>query len=169
VRALGADGSSLKGGGDTSVVLKRRFAVDDASAFGIELGVKFPTARRDLGSGHRDVGVNGIYSTDFGGKWHADINVSATRLGGAEAAASSWQQGWAAALSRTLNDRWSGVGELSGTRRRGAASTSQALVATSYSVSPAVALDVGVSKGLNSASGGWSVFTGATFMAARLF
>ena len=33
----------------------------------------------------------------------------------------------------------------------------------------AVSLDMGVSKGLNAASGGWSVFTGITFLAARLF
>jgi hypothetical protein len=61
------------------------------------------------------------------------------------------------------------VGELSGTQRRGAGSTTQALVAASYSVSPGLTVDFGVSKGLNAASGGWSVFSGATFLAARLF
>ena len=34
---------------------------------------------------------------------------------------------------------------------------------------PAVTLDAGVSKGLNAASGKWSLFTGVTFLAARLF
>jgi hypothetical protein len=169
LRQLGADGGTVRGAGDTSVVLKRRFAVDDASAFGVELGVKLPTARRELGSGRSDVGINGIYSTDFAGKWHADINVSATHLGGADAAASAWQKGWAAALSRNLSERWSAVGELSGTQRGGAGRTTQALVAATYSISPAIAVDLGVSKGLSAASGGWSVFTGATFLAARLF
>ena len=79
------------------------------------------------------------------------------------------QKGWAAALSRNLTDKWSAVGELSGTQRGGAGRTSQALVATSYSVSPALVVDLGVSKGLSAASGGWSVFTGLTFLAARLF
>jgi hypothetical protein len=164
-----ADGSNLRGGGDTSIVLKRRFAVDDAAAFGAELGVKFPTARRNLGSGHSDIGINGIYSSDFAGQWHVDINASATHVGGADPGVSAWQKGWAAALSRNLSDRWSAVGELSGTQRGGAGRTSQALVASTYSISPALALDVGVSKGVSAASGGWSVFTGATFLAGRLF
>jgi hypothetical protein len=169
LRQLGADGTRVRGGGDTSFVLKRRFAVDDASAFGVELGVKFPTARRELGSGHSDVGLNGIYSTDFAGRWHADINASATHLGAFDPQAGSWQKAWAAAVSRSLGERWSVVGELSGTQRDGAGHTSQALVATTYSISPAIALDIGVSKGLSAASGGWSVFTGATFLAGRLF
>jgi hypothetical protein len=169
VHQLGADGGSARGGGDTSFVLKRRFARDDASAFGVELGVKLPTARRELGSGHSDVGINGIYSADFAGKWHVDINASATRLGGSDPGASAWQKGWAAALSRNVTERWSAVGELSGTQRGGVGRTAQALVATTYSISPAIAVDLGVSKGLSAASGGWSVFTGATFLAGRLF
>ncbi len=169
VRERSAAGSSLSGGGDTTVVLKRRFAVDDASAFGLELGAKFPTARRDLGSGHTDGSVNAIYSSDFSQSWHVDVNLSATRLGGPTAGASAWQRGWAAAVSRTLTDRLSAVAELSGTQRGGADRTSQALVATSYSLSPGMVVDLGVSKGLNTASGGWSVFTGMTFLAARLF
>lgn len=169
VRQLNADGSRSKGGGDTTVVLKRRFAVDSASAFGAELSVKIPTARGDLGSGHTDVGFNGIYSADFGSNWHVDLNVSATHLGGTPPGESSWQKGWAASLSRNLTDRWGVVAELSGTQRGGAGRTAQALVATSYSVSPALAVDLGVSKGLGAASGGWSVFTGVTFLAARVF
>lgn len=169
VRELAADGNSVRGGGDTSIVLKRRFAVDDASAFGAELSAKLPTARRELGSGHTDVGVNGIYSADFAQHWHVDLNAFATHLGGAEAGTSAWQKGLAASLSRTLSHQWSAIGELSGTQRSGTARTSQALVAASYSPSHTVTFDVGVSKGLSTASGGWSVFTGVTFLAARLF
>jgi len=169
VRQRNADGTADHGLGDTSLVLKRRFAVNDASAFGLELGVKFPTARGALGSGHTDAGLNGIYSSDFAPDWHVDVNLAATRLGGADPGASAWQKGWAASLSRNLSDKWSAGFELSGTRRGGADSTSQALVSTSYSISPAAVVDFGVSKGLNSASGGWSVFSGITFLAARLF
>jgi hypothetical protein len=169
VRQRNADGTTDRGFGDTSLVLKRRFAVDDASAFGAELGVKFPTARDSLGSGHTDVGLNGIYSSDFAGDWHVDINLMATHLGGVDAGTSAWQKGWAGSLSRNLNDKWSAGFELSGTQRRGADSTAQALVSTSYSLSPGAVIDFGVSKGLNNASGGWSVFSGITFLAARLF
>jgi hypothetical protein len=82
---------------------------------------------------------------------------------------SHWQKGWAAALSRNVSERWGVVGEFSGTRQGGHASTTQALVAASYSVSKAVTLDFGASKGLSSASGGWSMFSGLTFLAAQLF
>jgi len=164
-----ADGSTLSGGGDTSIVVKRRLAVSEASAFGLELGANFPSARTGIGSGHTDVGLNGIYSSDLAENWHVDINLSATHLGGVDPGTSAWRRGWAAALSRNLNDKWGVVGELSGTRQGANASTSQALIATSYSVSRAMTLDLGVSKGLNTASGGWSVFSGVTFLAAPLF
>jgi hypothetical protein len=169
VHQRSADGTALRGFGDTGVVLKRRFAVNDASAFGLELGVIFATAREGLGNSHTEENVNGIYSSDFADKWHADINLSATRVGLVDQATSRWQAGWAAAVSRNLTDSLGVVGEMSGTHQTGNGSTSQGLVAASYSVSPAVTLDLGVSKGLSAASGKWSVFTGATFLAAHLF
>jgi len=169
VRQLGADGSDLRGGGDTTAVLKRRFAIDEASAFGLELGAKLPTARTGLGSGHSDIGVNGIYSSDFAEEWHTDINLLGTHIGGVDAGVSRWQKSWAAALSRNLTDQWGVVGELSGTQQTGMARTSQGLVAASYALSRAVTLDIGVSRGLSTASGGWSVFSGITFLAAHLF
>ncbi len=169
VHQVNADGSKVTSGGDTSIVLKRRFAVSEASAFGLELGTKLPTASRRIGSGHADVGVNGIFSSDFAENWHTDINVLATHLGGTDLGTSAWQAGWAAAVSRNLTDTWGVTGELSGTHQRGNGSTSQALFATSYALSKAATVDIGVSKGLSAASGGWSVFSGVTFLAARLF
>lgn len=169
VHQVGADGSKVTSGGDTNIVLKRRFAVSEASAFGLELGTKLPTARRSLGSGHADVGVNGIFSSDFAENWHTDLNLLATHLGGSEAGTSAWQAGWAGAVSRNLTEAWGVTGELSGTHQRGNGSTAQALFATSYALSKAATVDIGVSKGLSTASGGWSVFSGITFLAARLF
>ncbi len=169
VHQIGADGSAQRGGGDTGIVLKRRFALSDASAFGLELGAKLPTAASGLGSGHTDVGLNGIFSSDFADNWHTDINRLATHLGGMEGGASPWQHGWAAALSRNLSERLGVVGELSGTHQTANPRTAQALLATSYALTRSVTLDIGVSKGLNAASSGWSVFSGLTFLAARLF
>ena len=80
-RAAG-DGRRESGYGDTAIVLKRRFAVDEAQAFGLEAGAVLPTARRrDLGSGSgkADYGLNAIYSADFGDGWHTDINLAGTR------------------------------------------------------------------------------------------
>jgi len=164
-----ADGSALRGGGDTTIVLKRRLAMNDASAFGIELGAKLPTAGSGLGSGNSDVGLNGIYSADFAHGWHLDLNVTTTHLGGVDAGIRPWQTGWASALARNVTERLGVVAELSGTHQGGAGSTSQALIASSYAVSPGLTLDLGVSKGLSAASGGWSVFSGVTLLAGRLF
>lgn len=169
VRQAGADGSTLIGGGDTAMVLKRRFAVSEGSAFGLELGIKLPTARAGLGSGHPDVGVNGIYSSDFAENWHADINVIATRIGDGGGEVGRWQQSWAAAFSRNLTEQWGVVAEVSGTQQSGSARTAQALVAASYAFSRALTLDIGVSRGLTPAAGRWSVFSGVTFLAAHLF
>ncbi len=57
VRALcEGDGSRETGFGDTGFILKRRFAVDERSAFGLEVGALYPTARPGLqcGSGKPD-------------------------------------------------------------------------------------------------------------------
>lgn len=169
VREVDASGTARRGAGDTGFVLKRRFAINDASAFGMELGVIAPTASGGLGSGHTDVGLNGIYSADFFEVWHTDLNLTATRLGDDSSGGSRWQTGWAGSFSRNLNDRWSVTGELSGTQQRGADHTAQMLFAASYSMSRRIALDAGVSKGLNRASGDWTVFAGMTFLAFKLF
>ena len=115
---MGADGSALRGTGDTTVVLKRRFELNEVSALGLELGAKFPTARAGLGSGHSDVGLNGIYSADFGDSWHTDINVLRTHLGYVAPGMGGWQDGWAASVSRNLSDRWGVVAEWSGSCQR---------------------------------------------------
>ena len=156
VRQRDAAGQRLDGGGDASVVLKRRFAVDDASAFGIELGATLPTA------------LTGIYSADLG-EYHTDLNLGLTRVGLAETGVGRMQTLWAASLSRALNDQWGLVGELSGTRRSGTDSTSQFLFAASYSVSRALSLDAGLARSLRSGAPDWSVFSGFTLLAARLF
>lgn len=165
-----ADGSQAHGGGDTTVVLKRRLAVDETSAFGWELSAKIPTAARPLGSGHADYGLNAIYSADLNHRaWHTDLNIAGTHLGGVAPAQGATQVLWAASLSRNINERWGAVGELSGTSQRGVDRTAQWLMAATYNSSPALTYDVGVSKGLNSASVNWSVFAGITFLTAKLF
>ncbi len=157
--------------GDTGIVLKRRFAIDDAQAFGLEAQATVPTARRGLGSGSgkADYGVNAIYSADFASNWHTDINLLGTRLGRIEPTASRMQWLWAASLSHAFDDRWSMGGEFSGTRQRGAADSSQFLVAVSYNLSKRLTLDAGAARGLRSGPPSWSAFTGFTWLAAKLF
>ena len=157
------------GAGDTTVVLKRRFAVDDATAWGLELGEKFATAGSTLGSGHADTTVNGIFSSDFAPSWHTDLNLNETRLGVASGQPRAWQIGWAAAVSRSLTDAWGAVGEFSGTRQAGTLSTSQFLLAASWNQSPAAVFDFGAAHGLSDASPRWQVFAGVTVRLGKLF
>jgi len=162
-------GASASGAGDTAVVLKRRFAVSDATAWGVELGEKFPTAGSVRGSGHADTTVNGIFSSDFAPAWHTDLNLNETRLGAAAGQPRAWQAGWAAALSRTLTDDWGAVGEFSGTREKGTPDTAQFLAAASWNASPAAVVDFGAAHGLNHAAPRWQAFAGVTVRLARLF
>ena len=168
VRQRVGAGSRLSGVGDTAVVLKRRLAVDDASAFGVEAAVVLPTARRGLGEGQAAYGINGIYSADFG-RWHTDINLTATRSGDADPGTSRLQWLGAAALSTALDDHWGVVGEFSGTNQRGVDSTRQLLVAASYNVSKRLVLDAGAARSVRSGAPTWSAFTGFTWLAARVF
>ena len=164
------DSGRDSGFGDTSVVLKRRFAVDDASAFGLEIGANLPTARHGLGagSGKADYSINAIYSADFGA-WHTDINVVPIRLGQVDPGVDRTLVLGAASLSWGLNEQWGVVGELSGTYQHGADNTSQFLVAATYNVSKRLVLDAGAARSLRTGAPTWAAFTGLTWLAARLF
>ena len=170
VRRLDESGERVSGFGDTAFVVKRRFEVDDESAFGLEGAAIVPTSRHGLGSGSGkpDWGINAIYSADFGA-WHTDLNAVAVRLGANEAGTGRTQLLGAASLSRSLDEHWSVVGELSGTRRQGADSSSLLLVAASYNVSKRLILDAGAARSLRGGAPSWSAFTGFTWLAARIF
>jgi hypothetical protein len=170
VRDIGAKGRNIDGIGDTAFVLKRRFPVNEQSAFGLELGVMSPTAPAGLhgGSGGTDYGVNAIYSTDFEGAFHTDINYSVTRLGLAAGGASRDLALWAAALSYAVNPQWGLTGELSGTQQSGADPTRQLLLAATYSPYKLMTWDFGFARGMTSATPSWSVFAGCTFLVSRL-
>jgi len=161
-------GDTQTGVGDTSVVLKRRFAVSDATAWGLELGETFPTAKKSIGVGHAATTVNAIFSSDFAPAWHTDVNLNETHLDSA-GPSSAWQLGWAAAFSRTLTDAWGAVGEFSGTHQAGAGQTAQFLAAASWNQSPAAVFDFGLARGLNDATPHWQVFAGVTVRLGKVF
>jgi hypothetical protein len=162
-------GANVSGGGDATIVLKRRFAVNEASAFGLEAGVSLPTARSGLGSGETDYTLNGVYSADLPAQLHVDLNLSPTYLRHVEAGTAHTQWLWAAAVSRALNDRWGLVVEPSGTRRGGTQSTAQLLGALSYNVSAALVLDSGFAFSVKNGGKDRSFFAGLTWLALRLF
>ena len=163
-------GERATGSGDTAIVVKRRFAVDDESAFGLEGGGTLPSSRHGLGSGSGkpDWVLNAIYSADFGA-WHTDTNAAATRFGAQEGTASRAQLLAAASLSRSLDEHWSVVGEVAGAGQHGADATRQLLVAVSYNVSKRLVLDAGAARTLRAGAPSWSAFTGMTWLAARIF
>jgi hypothetical protein len=168
VRQRDDNGQRLSGGGDTAIVLKRRFAVDEATAFGLEAGATLPTAKSGIGSGKSDYSLNGIYSADFGA-YHTDVNLVATRIGSADPGTGRVQTLWAASLSRSLSERWGAVVEISGTRQRGVDGTGLILAAASYNASKSLTLDAGVARSIRSGGPDSFVFAGFTWLAGRLF
>lgn len=170
VHAALPDGMHETGIGDTAIVAKGRFAIDKASAFGLEAGVTVPTAKPALasGSGKPDWSVNGIYSADLGG-WHADANLLNTRFGSQQTDQSRWQTLVAVALSHPVGDRWTVAGELSGTRQHGANGTAQVLGAVSCAIRRDIVVDFGAAHGLNRATPTWQAFTGVTVVLGKVY
>ena len=163
------DGSGkLQGLGDTSIVLKRAWVADEASAFGMELGVKLPTANDNIGSGKSDTTLITISSRDLG-VVHMDVNLNATRLGLADPGSSRTQSGASASFSTPLSERWGITGEVSGTRRAGTDSGVQWLTALTWSPSKRLTFDVGVARAVRPAPAATSMFAGVVFPIARLW
>ncbi|MFZ6751293.1 transporter [Undibacterium sp. Ren11W] len=157
-----------RGYGDTSLVLKRAFIVDEQSAFGLELSAKAPTAVKALGSGSADYAINSIYSRDFGAL-HMDANLNLTRLGVAETDTSRMQTGLSSSFSTVLSEHWGITGEWSGSRRNGTKAQGLALFAFSYSPSKRMTMDIGVSKGLTTSSPDLALFAGIVLPVAKLW
>ncbi|MBV1777331.1 transporter [Burkholderiaceae bacterium DAT-1] len=163
-------GNVVTGQGDTGIIVKRRFALDDKSAFGLEAGIVFPTSKAGLGLSKRAWVITGIYSAEYGA-FHSDANLYLmhTALEDAPEGAGRMTTGWAWALSRQLSENWSVTGEFSGTRQTGAPSTSQFLMAGAYTPVRSFSLDFGAAFGLNNQSPKWSIFGGVTMLGMKLF
>ena len=157
-----------QGLGDTTLTLKRAWIVDDASAFGVELGVKLPTANDTIGSGKTDWSLNTIYSRDFGSV-HMDANLNALRLGLADAGTSRTQLGASVSLSTALSEHWGITGELSGTRRSGAEHGTQVLTALTWSPSKLLTIDMGLARAVRPSPATTSLFAGLVFPLAKLW
>ncbi|MEO8936299.1 MAG: transporter [Burkholderiaceae bacterium] len=171
VHAAVVDGSHETGFGDTAIVAKRRFEIDKASAFGLEAGVTIPTAKPALasGSGKPDWSINGIYSADLPGGWHADVNLLDTRSGSRQGDQSRWQTLGAIAMSRPLDDRWTAAAEISGTHQHDANGTAQVLGALSCAIRRDIVIDFGTAHGLNRATPTWQAFAGVTVLLGKVY
>jgi hypothetical protein len=156
------------GVGDTSIVLKRAFILDENTAMGLEFGTKLATAKDTIGSGETDYTINAILSKDIE-KLHFDGNLNVTRLGLQEEGAARNLLGWAASFSLPLADKWQVIGEPSGSHQNGKHSSTQILTALTYSPSKKLTIDFGIAKGLNKTSQGYTLFAGLVIPVAKLW
>lgn len=163
-----ASGVRARGLGDTTLVLKRAFLMDDTTAFGLELGAKIPTAKDSLGSGKADYSINSIFSKDIR-KVHMDANLNLTRFGAIDTGTARMQTGLSSSFSIPVSEKWGATAELSGTHRNGAANTAQFLTAATFNASKQLTIDIGVARGLTSASPDWSFFTGVVMPITKLW
>lgn len=168
VQARDESGQRVRGLGDTLLVLKRAFVIDPATAFGLELGAKLPTAKDAIGSGKTDYSLNTIYSRDLGAV-HMDANANVTRLGLREADSGLVQTGLSASFSTPVAERWGATAELSGTHRQGVANGAQVLLAAAYSPTKRMTFDFGMAHGIGPSSSAWSLFTGMVLPVAKLW
>ncbi len=166
--ALREGGTRSRGVGDTNLILKRAWLIDDATAFGMELGAKLPTARDTLGSGKADATLNAIYSKDLG-PLHMDANLNVTRLGAVDPGTGRLQTGASASFSLPLAAQWGVTAEASGTRQRGTDSATQVLAALSYSPTKRLSFDIGIARAARPAPGATSYFAGVVFPVASLW
>ena len=162
-----ADGTRLSGAGDSMLMLKHRFVMNEDAALGCEYGFKAPTAAKGLGSGKSDLVLNGIYSRDIRG--HAlDINLNVTKLGGVAITESAYQYGWSGTVFRPFGGQWGVMAELSGVARRGALPENQWLLAASYAWSNRLVLDAGLSAGLGSTAHRAGLFAGMSLLLGQV-
>jgi hypothetical protein len=162
------DSGRSQGFGDTTLVLKRAWIVDDATAFGMELAAKLPTANDSIGSGHADYALNTIFSRDIG-PVHMDANLNATRLGAFDPGTGRTQIGASASFSGAVSARWGLTGELSGTHRSGTDSSTQVLTAVTFSPSKFLTFDMGVARAFRPTPGTTQVFAGVVFPIAKVW
>lgn len=169
-RRTDLDGNVFNGVGDTTVLLKHRIAgATEATAWGIAAGYKLPTAKDTLGSGKRDQILSGIFSAEIAEVYNLDVNLTTTRLGVWGDGEGRSQQAWAAALSRSLDDRWGVFVEPSGSSRRGTASMTQLLVGTSYAYSKRTVFDIAVARRTSAAGPDWQLMAGVSMLLGRLW
>ena len=163
-----ADAGRSHGVGDTTLVVKRAWIVDDATAFGAEFATQFATAEDSIGSGRTDYTLNTIFSRDLG-PVHMDTNLNATRLGAIDPGSARTQIGASASFSAPLSERWGVTAELSGNRRSGAASNTQLLAALTYSPSKRLTFDVGMARATHPTPATTQLFAGVVFPITKLW
>ena len=167
VRLHDTDGRAV-GIGDTTLTLKRAWNVEEGTAWGMELGIKLPTAKDSIGNGKTDYSLNAIYSHDFG-PVHMDANLNGLRLGAADPGTGRTQYGASASFSTPIADKWGVTGELSGTQRSGVENERQVLAAITYSPTPFLTFDLGAARAPHPRPATTEVFAGMVMPLAKFW
>ncbi len=162
-----ANNNRISGVGDTMLLLKHHFVMNEDAALGCEYGFKAPTAATGFGSGKSDLVLNGIYSRNIRGH-SLDVNMNIAKLGDAMANESAYEYGWSGTLFRPIDDKWGVMVELSGTARKGFLPANQWLLASSYALSNKVVLDAGLSAGINGVSHRVALFGGVSMLLGKI-
>ena len=156
--------------GDTSVVLKRRFAVSDATAWGLELGEKFPTAGSTLRQRprrhHRQRHLQQRLRAGLAHRHQPQRDAPGRAVGPAARLAGRLGRGGLAHAHRRLGR---GRRVLRHAPGRHAPAPRSSWPRPAGTQSPAAVFDFGAARGLNDASPRWQVFAGVTVRLAKLF
>ncbi len=159
-----ANGTTLRGAGDSIAALKLRREVTSKSAVGVELGARFATARTGLGQPGTDYTGTGVYSVEFG-DYNIDLNVGGTHVGRINPGEGRYRINGALALGAPIAGPFRLAVEVSGAARRGTTGSGQALAAVTWEVHRKLILDVGFARGLDR-SKAETVFVGLTWLIA---
>jgi hypothetical protein len=159
-----SSGVPISGRGDTNITLKHRIGTGSAALnFGVEAGVKLPTAAAGLGSDKRDWTVNGIMSYDLAEDWRLDANLGITALGAHDPGLGVNSALSAMAVSHSLGP-WTLAGEFSQASQSGAPTASQWLFAVAYAAAPQLVLDAGLARGHDGTDRPRSIFVGFSWL-----
>ncbi len=164
-------GLRASGFSNTGLVLKRAFALDGSSAFGLEVSSGSAGLKDSLNTPKAAWGVKSIYSTQLG-RLHVDANVNLSRLAlqppELPAGPARFQTGMSAAFSVPISSRWNLTGEVAGAKRPGVENALQMTTGFSYTPTKRVTIDMGLARSLNTLSPEWSLFTGVVIPISAL-
>ncbi len=156
---------TISGFGNTSVLLKHYYPINETLAVGFETGVILPSARQSLGQGRTDYLGNFIVSQDIS-DLRIDVNAGVTRRGFKEDNLDRFRYNWAIAVSQMVTERWGVAGEFSGVLAKQQKPTSQFLASLNYLMTPQLMLDFGGTIGMTAITDDYGVFAGFTLLIA---
>jgi hypothetical protein len=161
-------GNTTRGGGDTTVGVRRIWQLDDDSANGIHVEARLPTAARGLGTEKTDYSLIGLVTRRYG-RLSMDLNAYGTRFGATDPAISRNRYGAAAAFGLLVAKRLTLIAEVSGRHQRGIEGGRQLLYELEYAPVENVTIEAGASRADRPHPGNTTYFLALTVPIAKLW